>query len=140
MWVMTRPPPGARPLPAHNEIVAFDFDLDAVAPQYRGGPGKPVRFLDPQLFEPAHDGRAFREGGSDGQHRIFVDHRRRARGGDLDAAQRAAAHPQISDLFAAFIARAEPLDRGAHLGKCRDQPSPQRIQHHALEDYVRARQ
>ena len=33
MWVTTRPPPGARPLPAHNEIVAVDVDLDAVAAQ-----------------------------------------------------------------------------------------------------------
>ena len=50
MWVATRPPPGARPLPVDDEIVAVDLDLDAVAAQHVGGAGKPVRFLHPQLL------------------------------------------------------------------------------------------
>src|SRR5262249_42754717 len=42
----------------HDEIVAFDLDGDTVAREQRGGRGKPIGFLDAQLFEAAHPRRA----------------------------------------------------------------------------------
>ena len=82
--------------------------------------------------------RALGEGSGDREDWIFVDHGRRAGGGNIDAAQRAGAHAQIGDLLAAFVARFEPLDRSTHLGERREKPSAQRIHHHAVEDHVGA--
>ena len=45
------------------------------------------------------------------QHRIFVDHRRRALGRHGDALQLGSAHAQIRDILAAGIARIDELDR-----------------------------
>ena len=68
-----------------------------------------------QFVQAAHPRRAGSEGGGDRQDRIFVDHRRGARGGNINAFERARAHPQVRDLLAAFDAFVERLDMGAHL-------------------------
>ena len=71
--------------------------------------------------------------------RIFVDHRRRARGGNIDALQRARAHPQVRHLLAAFVTLVERLDMRAHLLQRVEKPGPERVHHHALDDDVRPR-
>jgi hypothetical protein len=56
---------------------------------------------------PKHHRLALGEGGGDGEHRIFVDHRRRAIRRHGDALQLRTAHAQIGDILAAGIARIE---------------------------------
>ena len=132
------PPPTARPRPC---TIRSSPSISASTPLPRNMRRSPASRSDSftrNSFSPRIDRRAFGEGGGDRKHRIFVDHGRRARGGNFDAAQRRGAHPQIGDLLAAFVAALEPLDRSAHLGKRRQQAGAQRIEHHAVEDHVRA--
>ena len=75
-------------LAVYDEIVAFDIDRDAIGAQQRRRGGKAIRLLDPQLLEPAHHRGAFGESGGNGEHRIFIDHGRRALRRHFDGAQR----------------------------------------------------
>ena len=114
MWVATMPPP--RGLPAFDDqIVALDGAVDAGGLEPGGDRGETVALLDLQFAQAAHPRRAGSEGGGDRQDRIFVDHRGRARGGNVDAFERARAHPQVRDLLAAFVTLVERLDMRAHL-------------------------
>ena len=126
-------------LAVHDQVVAFDLDVDAVDAQHRGGGGEPVGFLDAQFLQAAHARRAFGEGGGDREHRIFVDHGRRALGRHVDALERASPHAQIGDVLAAFAARVDRFDRRAHLAQRREQAGAQRVGHHAFEDDLGAR-
>ena len=77
----------ARPLPCTIRSSPAISTVDAVGAQHVGGGGEAVGFLDAQLLEAAHHGGAVREGRRDREHRILVDHRGRALGRHLDAAQ-----------------------------------------------------
>src|SRR5438270_1801 len=70
-----------------DQVVAGDLDLDAVDAEHGGGGLQAVGFLDAQLLQAAHDGRALGERGRHRQHQIFVDHRRCALRRHLDTAQ-----------------------------------------------------
>ena len=89
-WVATVPPPGAPAFAAHDQVVAVDFAVDAVALQARGDRRQPVGFLHPQFVKAAHPRLALGEARRHREDRIFVDHRRRALGRHVDALQRAA--------------------------------------------------
>ena len=139
MWVATTPPPERAALAVHDQVVAFDLDLDAVAAQHRGGGFEPVGFLDAQFLQAAHARHAFGEGRGDGEDRIFVDHGRRALGRHVDALQRAGLDPQIGDVLAALVALLDRLDRSAHLPQRRVEAGAQRIEHHAFQHDLGAR-
>ena len=61
----------------HNQIVAIDFDFNAVASQHNSGRVEAVGLLNPQFFQPPHVSYALGERSSDREDRIFIDHRRR---------------------------------------------------------------
>ena len=128
MWVATTPPPGGAALAVHDQVVAFDLDLDAVGAQHGGGGCEPVGFLDAQFLQAAHPRRAFGEGGRDREDRIFVDHGRRALGRHVDALQRAGLDPQIGDVLAALVALLERFDRRRPSPQRREQAGAQRIE------------
>ena len=138
-WVATVAP--ARDLaakPMHDEVVALDRVRHARRRETGRDRGEPVRFLDPQLVQAAHAGRPFGEGGGDGENRVLVDHRRRAVRRHVDACEPARADAQIGDGLAALVALVEALDLGAHLEEGGEEPGPQRVHHHALDDHLRA--
>ena len=108
-------------------------------PEPGGDRGETVALLDAEFVQAAHARRAAGEGGGDREDRIFVDHRRRAGGGNVDATQCAVAHAQVRDLLAALDAPVEHLDMRAHLVQRREEPGAQRVHHHAFDDDVRAR-
>ena len=85
-WVATRPPPGGPPAAVDDEIVADDLVRDARRRKAGGDRGEPVALLDAQLVQAAHARLAAREGGGDGENRIFVDHRGRRATRHVDAA------------------------------------------------------
>ncbi len=126
-------------LAVHEQVVADDFVRDAIGLEPGGDRIQAVGFLDAQFGEPAHRGRAFGEGRGHREHRIFVDHRRRAGGGNFDALERRGAHAQIGDRLAALLAPFQLLDLRAHFPERRDQARAQRIHQHAFENNVRAR-
>ena len=86
-----------------------------------------------------HPRLALGEGGEAGEHRIFVDHRGRALGRDVDAFERARLDAEIADGLAAFEAAVEQLDVGAHLAQGLDEAAPGRVEQHVLDHDVRAR-
>ncbi len=137
MWVATRPPPLGRAA-LDEEIVALDRMRDAGGGEAGGDRGEAVALLDPELVQAAHPRRPRGEGRGDGEDRIFVDHRGRARGGHVDALQRARPDAQVGDLLAAFDAPVEQGDVGAHLEQRRQKPGAQRVGHHALDHDVGA--
>ncbi len=104
MCVVDHAAAGRLTLALHDQIVALDLDLDAVAAQHRGGAFEPVGFLDAELLQAAHPRRAFRERGRHRQDRIFVDHGRRPLGRHVDPLQRTGLDPQIGDVLAALVA------------------------------------
>ena len=91
-------------------------------------------------FRPRITRGAFGKGRGHRQHRIFVDHGRRARGRHFDAAQarrraRADRRPPRRLRCARRAARSTaPISH-----ERREQAGAQRIHHHAVEDHVRAR-
>ena len=99
---------GRPALAVDDQVVAVDLDLDPVRLEVVGDGGEPIGFLHAQLLKPAHDGGAMGEARSHRQDRLFVDHRRRARGRHLDAAQRGRPHAEIGHLLAAACRRAAP--------------------------------
>ena len=135
MWVATSPPP--RGLPAlDDQIVALDGAVDAGGLEPGGDRGEAIALLDPEFMQAPHARRARSECGRDRQDRIFVDHRRGARSGNVDPLERARAHPQVRDLLAAFETFVERLDMRAHLLQRLEEPSPERVHHHPLNDDV----
>ena len=52
MWVATTPPPGARALAVHDQVVALDLDRDAVDAQHRGGGARRSDSLTRSSFRP----------------------------------------------------------------------------------------
>ena len=91
MWVRTTPPPSGAAL--DDQIVAFDHAVDAGGLEPGDDGGQAIALLHPELMEPPHPRRAGGEGRGDRKDRIFVDHRGRAGGRNIDAFQRALAHP-----------------------------------------------
>ena len=73
------------------------------------------------------------EGGGDGQDRIFVDHRGRARRRHVDPRQAGMPHPEVRDVLAALDAPVELGDVGAHLPQRGDEADPRGVHHHALD-------
>ena len=121
-----------------DEIVALDRVRNVRGGEAGGDRGETVAFLDPELVQAAHPRRPGGEGRGDREDRIFVDHRGRARGGHVDARERARPHAQVGDLLAALDARVENGDLGPHLEERRQQPGAQRVRHDALDHDVRA--
>ena len=114
-WVATVPPPRTWPAaPAHDQVVALDARGRR---RPRRGPSATAArrslSLTRSSCRPAHARLALREGGGDGEHRIFVDHRRRAR---RRARRRPCsarcAHAQVGDVLAA-------LDAAVRARRCR---------------------
>ena len=102
MWVATVPPPRGAALAVHDQVVALDLDRDAVRRagrrrRRRGGriPSRAAPSARASRVVPSAKVAATARIG------IFVDHRRRALGRHVDAAQRRRAHAEIGHLLAA---------------------------------------
>ena len=79
-WVATQSAARRRAaVAANDEVVADDLVFDAGGGEAGGDGGEPVALLDPQLVQAVHSRLAVGEGGGDGEDRVFVDHRGRAR-------------------------------------------------------------
>ena len=101
-WVATVPPPATAAAPWTTIELGPFLDDDAVGGEARHHRGDAVRFLDPQLADALEPGVALGEGGGDGEDRVLVDHRRRARsGGTVMPLSRVALHPDVADFLAA---------------------------------------
>ena len=123
----------------HRQAVVSRLDRNATGLEAGDDGGQAVALLDAQLGEPVHHRRALGEGGGDREHRVFVDHRRRARRRHLDALERPGADVNVGDRFAAFLALVAERDIGAHFGKRRQQATAQRVDADALDGQRRAR-
>jgi len=122
-----------------DQIVADDRVFDPRGGEARGDCGEPVALFHPQFVQAVHPRLAIGEGGGDGEDRIFVDHRGRARSGDCAAVQFAGADAQVGDFLAALAPPAERLDARPHLQQRQDQAGAQRVHHHAFDHDVGAR-
>ncbi len=111
----------------HDQIVPLDLQLHAASLEPLGHGGETITLLDAQLTQAPHAGGALGVSGGDRQDRIFVDHRRRALGGDVHALQRTMAQHEIGHRFAGLVARIAEGEVGAHLLERLVEPGAQRI-------------
>jgi hypothetical protein len=70
-----------------GEVVPVDLGPHAAGLEAASDGGQAVALLDAELGQAPHHGPAPGEGGGDREDRVLVDHRGRALGRDLDAAQ-----------------------------------------------------
>ena len=122
----------------HDQTVRQFFDANGVCFQSCGNGSEAIGFLDAELFKPAHDGLALGKGGRHREHRIFVDHGRRAFGRNLDTFERGMTHGKIADILAAFVAAIKDANLRAHFLQRHDEADAARIEHHALQHDFRA--